>query len=119
MTMTEYRQQKNEERLAAQHPDVQAAAKDIRQTLKDVEQYMIWALDPENEDHGRYDCQNLLDHAHYLVDHAHAYRTAVKANPPPKEEAPQSDKEPDFVPRGYDQRMRDAYFAARPKGDDQ
>ena len=84
MTMTEYRRQKNEERLAAQHPDVQAVAKDIRQTLKDIEQYMIWALDPENKDHGRYDCQNLLDHAHYLVDHAHAYRNAVKANPPPK-----------------------------------
>ena len=82
MTMTEYRRQKNEERLAAQHPNVQSTTKDIRQTLKDVEQNMIWALDPENKDHGRYDCHNLLDHAHYLVDQAHTYRNAVKANPP-------------------------------------
>ena len=80
MTMTEYRQQ----RLAEQHPDVQGAAKDIRQTLDDIKNNMHWAIAPGEKDGGAYYCHNLLDYAHQLVDQVHAYRNAVKANPPPK-----------------------------------
>ena len=82
MTMTEYKRQKNKELLAAQHADVQAAAKAVLATLKDVENYLAWSMDPEEKDGGAYDCQNLLDHAHALIDQAHTYRQALKANPP-------------------------------------
>lgn len=81
MTMTEYKRQKNKELLAEQHPAVQAAAKAIRQTLQDVEQYLFWSMDPEEKDGGAYYCQQLLDHAHDLIDQAHAYRAALKAAP--------------------------------------
>ena len=86
MTMTEYKRQRNADLLAAQHPDVQAAAKAIRQTLQDVEQYLFWSMDPEEKDGGAYYCQNLLDHAHALVDQAHAYHQALRANPPKSED---------------------------------
>ena len=33
-----------------------------------------------------YYCQTLLDHAHMLIDQAHEFRAALKANPPPKED---------------------------------
>ena len=81
-----YRERRNAERLAAQHLDVQGAAKDILKQLKDVEQYLYWSMGPDEKDGGAYYAQNLLDHAHELVDQAHAYRAALKANPPPKEE---------------------------------
>jgi hypothetical protein len=81
-----YRERRNAERLAAQHTDVQAAAKDIIKQLRDLEQYIYWSMSGEERDGGAYYAQNLLDHAHELVDQAHAYRIALKANPPPQED---------------------------------
>jgi hypothetical protein len=81
-----YRERRNAERLAAQAAEVQGAAKDILKQLKDIEQYLYWSMSAEEKDGGAYYAQNLLDHAHELVDQAHAYRAAHKANPPPKEE---------------------------------
>ena len=83
MTMTEYKRQKNADLLVAQHADVQAAAKAIRQTLHDVENYLHWSMDPDEKDGlAPTICQNLLDHAHQLVDEAHAYRQALRSQPP-------------------------------------
>ena len=84
--MNEYRQRMNAERLAAQHADVQGAAKDIIKQLRDIEQYIYWAMGPDEKDGGQYYCQNLIDHAHELVDQAHAFKIAMKANPPPQED---------------------------------
>ena len=81
-----YRQRRNAERLAAQHSDVQATAKDILKQLKDIEQYIYWSMSGEERDGGAYYAQNLLDHAHELVDQAHAWRAALKASPPPLED---------------------------------
>ena len=83
--MTTYQRNVNTQRLARQAPDVQGAAKAILEQLKSIEQYMLWSLDPSEKDGGAYYCQNLLDHAHELVDQAHTFRAALKANPPPKE----------------------------------
>ena len=82
MTMTEYKRQKNADLLAAQPPDVRAAAKAILTTLHDVENYLHWSMDPEEKDGGAYHAQQMLDYAHQLVDQAHAYRQALKTNPP-------------------------------------
>jgi hypothetical protein len=81
MTITETKRQRNRELLAEQHEDVQDAAKDIRQTLQDVERYLFWSMDPEEKDGGAYHCRQLLDTAHQLVDQAHAYRAALKVAP--------------------------------------
>jgi hypothetical protein len=81
-----YRERRNAERLAAQHAGVQAAAKDILKQLQDIQQYIYWSMSGEERDGGAYYAQNLLDHAHELVDQAHAYRAALKANPPPLED---------------------------------
>ena len=39
-----YRERRNAERLAAQHSEVQGAAKDILKQLKDIEQYLYWSM---------------------------------------------------------------------------
>ena len=83
--MDNYNRRVNAERLARQAPDVQGAAKEIFEALKDVERYLYWSLDPAEKDGGAYYAQNLLDHAHELIDQAHTFRAALKANPPPKE----------------------------------
>ena len=84
--MGEYQRRVNAERLARQAPDVQRTAKEIFDALKSIEQYLYWSLSPDNKDHGRYDCGNLIDHAHSLVDLGHAWRAVLAANPPPKED---------------------------------
>ena len=81
MTITEYERQKNADLIVAQHPDVQAAASNILATIHDAWRYLYWSMDPEEKDGGAYDCQQLLDYAHQLVDQAHAYRAALKAAP--------------------------------------
>ena len=73
-------------RMARQAPDVQRTAKEILEALKNIEQYMRWSLDPSEKDGGAYYCQNLIDHAHALVDFGHAWRAVLAANPPPKED---------------------------------
>ena len=83
--MNLYQQKVNAERLAAQAPAVQKVAKELLDELKNIEHYLYWAFDPDEKDGGAYYCQSLLDHAHMLVDQAHEFRAAVKANPPPKE----------------------------------
>jgi hypothetical protein len=83
--LQDYQDKANAERLACQHPPVTAAAKEILVTLKNIERYLYWALDPEEKDGGAYYAQNLLANAHELVDQAHAYRAALIANPPPKD----------------------------------
>ena len=83
---TNYNRRVNAERLARQAKEVKLAAEDIRSTLIDIERYLYWALDPSEKDGGQYYCQNLLDHAHALIDRAHDYRAALKANPPPQED---------------------------------
>ena len=84
--MNQYVMQRNKERLSLQHEDVKRAARALLDELRNVEQYLFWALDGEEKDGGAYYCQTLLDHTHSLVDQAHDFRAAVKANPPPKEE---------------------------------
>jgi hypothetical protein len=81
-----YRERRNAERLAAQHPEVQGAAKTILKQLKDIEQYLHWSMSGEEKDGGAYYARSLLEHAHELVDQAHAWRAALKANPPPLED---------------------------------
>jgi hypothetical protein len=81
--MIAYTQRINEERLAGQAEPVRLAANDIRTTLKDIERYLYWSIDSKEKDGGAYYAQSLLEHAHMLVDLAHAYRAALKANPPP------------------------------------
>ena len=50
----------------------QKTAKRAFEILKDVERYLYWSLDPEdNKDGGAYNCQNLIDNAHALVDEGH------------------------------------------------
>ena len=84
--MDNYNRRVNAERLARQAKEVKLAAEDIRSTLIDIERYLYWALDPSEKDGGQYYCQSLLEHAHALIDRAHDYRAALKANPPPKDE---------------------------------
>jgi hypothetical protein len=84
--MNAYQQRVNAENLANQAEPVKLAAEDIKTALKTIEQYLYWSIDPEEKDGGAYFAQNLLDHAHELVDRAHAYRAARVANPPPKED---------------------------------
>jgi hypothetical protein len=80
---TNYQRRVNAERLARQAPAVQKTAKRVFEILKDVERYLYWSLDPEdNKDGGAYNCQNLIDNAHALVDEGHAWRAVIVANPP-------------------------------------
>ena len=83
--MNDYRQRINEDRLERQAEPVRLAAKDIFRALKGVEQALYWSMDPSEKDGGAYYAQSALDRAHELVDLAHAYRAALKANPPPLE----------------------------------
>ena len=82
---TNYQRRVNAERLARQAPDVQRIIKEILETLKSSEQYVYWAIDPEEHDVLHW-TTNLIDQAHILVDLGHEYRAALKANPPPKED---------------------------------
>ena len=84
--MNQYQARVNEERIKRQHPDVQKVVKEIRDEIKNIEVYLSWALDPEEKDGGAYYCQSVIDHAHILVDQAHEFRAALRANPPPKED---------------------------------
>ena len=84
--MNAYQQRVNAERLERQAQPVKQAAHDLREAMKSIEQYLYWALDPDEKDGGAYYTQNIIDHAHSLIDYAHAYRQALKANPPPKED---------------------------------
>lgn len=84
--MNQYQERVNAERLKRQHPDVRKLVWEIRDELKNVEIYLNWALDPDEKDGGMYYCQTLLDHAHMLIDQAHEFRAALRANPPPKED---------------------------------
>jgi hypothetical protein len=84
--MNSYQERQNAERLARQAPPLQIAAKDILEQLKSIEQYVYWAFDPSEKDGGAYWAQSLLEHAHELIDQAHAFKIALAANPPPKEE---------------------------------
>ena len=90
--MNLYQQKVNADRLANQAPAVQKTAKLILDELKDVERYLYWSLDPEdNKDQGAYNVTNLIDHAHALVDLGHAWRAVLKANPPPKDQKDDED----------------------------
>jgi hypothetical protein len=84
--MNAYQQRVNAERLERQAEPVKKAAKEILAELKSIDLYLHWAMDPDEKDGGAYYTQTLLDHAHELLDLAHAYRQALKANPSPKEE---------------------------------
>jgi hypothetical protein len=84
--MSHYQDRINAERLKRQAPDVQRTAKEIFDALKDIERYLYWSIDPEdNKDGGAYNVTNLIDNAHALLDLGHAWRAVLKANPPPKE----------------------------------
>lgn len=84
--MSSYQQRVSAERLAAQAPAVQKTAKAILDELKSLENYLHWALNPEDKDGRRYWLASLIEHAHMLVDLGHAYRAALAADPPPKED---------------------------------
>ena len=70
---------------------MQKLVKEILDELKNVELYLYWAINPEEKDGGAYYCQTLLDHAHMLIDQAHEFRAALRANPPPKEDEEDDD----------------------------
>ena len=89
--MNEYQRRMNTERLARQTPELQKKAKELLDELLNVQNYLYWSLDPDEKDGGMYYCQSILDHAHMLVDQAHEYRAALKANPPPKEDEDDGD----------------------------
>ena len=84
--VNQYQERENEYLIKRQHPDVQKLVKEIRAELRNVDVYLHWALNPEEKDGGAYYCQSVIDHAHMLVDQAHEFRAALKANPPPKED---------------------------------
>ena len=84
--MNPYTQRENIARLARQAPEVQKLAKELLDELKNVETYLYWAINPEEKDGGAYYCQSVIDHAHMLIDQAHEFRAALRANPPPKED---------------------------------
>jgi hypothetical protein len=69
-----------------QAPDVKTTAKQMLEALKTIEQYLYWAIDPEEKDGGRYFSWTLIEHAHALVDLGHAYRAALAAAPPPADD---------------------------------
>ena len=82
--MNSYQQRINDERLARQAPDVQRTAKEIFDALKDIQRYLHWSLDPEdNKDGGAYNVTNLIDNAHALVD----LETCCLARGPDRESA--------------------------------
>ena len=83
--MDSYQARVNDERLARQAQTVQDSARSILDALKTIETYVYWAFDPDEKEGGMYNCRNLLEHAHELVDQAHEFRARVRANPPPKE----------------------------------
>ena len=81
-----YRQRMDADNLAAAHPSVQDAAKSILASLKSIENYLYWSLDPEEPAAERVAWQrNMLEQAHELVDQAHLFRARLKANPPQPE----------------------------------
>jgi len=84
--MNSYQERVREERLARQAPEVRHAIKDLRETMKQIETYVAWALDPTEKDGGAYYTNNALEYAHQLVDQAHAFRAALAAHPSPKDE---------------------------------
>ena len=85
--MNAYQQRINDECLARQAEPVKKTAKLILEELKTIERYLYWALDQEDQHNSiGYNCGNLIDHAHALVDLGHEYRAALKANPPPKDD---------------------------------
>ena len=78
-----YRQRMDADNLAAAHPSVQDAAKSIIASLKSIENYLYWSLDPEESAVERTAWQrNMLEQAHELVDQAHLFRVRLEANPP-------------------------------------
>ena len=89
--MNQYQARVSEERIKRQHPDVQKVVKEIRDEIKNIEVYLSWAINPEEKDGGAYYCQSVIDHAHILVDQAHEFRAALRANPPPKEDEEDDD----------------------------
>ena len=79
--MTNYQRRVNAENFERQSPPVQTTAKGILAELKSLEQCLYWALDPQEKDGGEQWSSNLIEHAHALLDCAHEYRAALKANP--------------------------------------
>lgn len=79
-----WQQRRNEENLAAQAEPVKAAAKEILKELQQSEGCLYWSMDPEESDGGQQWATSLIEHAHALLDLAHEYRAALKANPPPQ-----------------------------------
>ena len=84
--VNQYQERENEYLIKRQHPDVQKLVKEIRAELRNVDVYLHWAINPEEKDGGAYYCQSVIDHAHMLIDQAHEFRAALRANPPPKED---------------------------------
>jgi hypothetical protein len=84
--MTSYQERVREERIARQAPEVQRAIKDLRQTMKQIEIYFAWSLNPDEKDGGAYYANNVLEYAHQLVDQAHVFRAALAVHPSPKDE---------------------------------
>jgi hypothetical protein len=81
-----YRQRVDAANLAASHHTVQDAAKSILASLKSIENYLYWALDPEEAAAERMTWErNMIEQAHELVDQAHEFRLRVRANPPQPE----------------------------------
>lgn len=85
--MSHYQDRVNAGRLERQAPVVKRTAKEIFDALKDVERYLYWSLDPEEDAKSLdYNITNMIDQAHLLVDLGHAWRAVLAANPPPNDD---------------------------------
>ena len=81
-----YRQRMDADNLAAAHPSVQDVAKSILASLKSIENYLYWSLDPLDPEEPAAEriawTRNMLEQAHELVDQAHLFRVRLEAKPP-------------------------------------
>jgi hypothetical protein len=76
-----YRKRQNIDHLARQTAPVKAVAADILRSLKDIENELYWSLSGDSDD--SIWPTRLIEQAHELLDHAHAYRQALKDHPAP------------------------------------
>jgi hypothetical protein len=76
------------ERWGQQAPSIHDAGAEILNTLRSVERYLFWTIDPEESGHDRdYYAANIIELAHILVDQAHAYRSVLLAHQALKEDS--------------------------------
>jgi hypothetical protein len=78
--LEKYRAKVHAERLAEQAEPVKLVIEDIRTAIDSLQSNLFWALDPDEKERD-YCLESVIERAHTLVDLAHDYRQALKANP--------------------------------------